>query len=187
MPSGPVINGEASLSIARAAVVAVVLALCASPALARGSSLRGTRSTTKRSHAARPRPNLPGYVLVLSASSTQVRVAGLPVDEFIVPFAAQSASGVALSLQSAALFATKQLCSQRRTRCTEQGFPPAQAWFPVSAAFLRSGDLALAALNVSVQEAAADARAGRPVPAALLVDGSSAGAARPRGVGFRRP
>jgi hypothetical protein len=164
-------SGNVSFSIARAAIPAVILALGASPALARGPYLRGTPTKTQYRHAPRSQPALPGYVMVLSANSTQVRVLGLPVDEFSVPFAAPS-SGVTLGLPSAALFATKQLCSRRRTRCAEQGFPPTQQWFPVSAGFLRSGDLALAILNVSVQEAVADNRIGRPVPAALLVDGS---------------
>jgi hypothetical protein len=166
-------SGNVSFSIARAAVPAVILALGTSPALARGPDVRDTPPKTQYRHAPRSQPALPGYVEVLSVNSTQVRVLGLPIDEFGIPFVVHAASGVALGLPSAALFATKQLCSQRRTRCTEQGFPPAQQWFPVSAGFLRAGDLALAILDVSVQEAAADYRSGRPVPAALLVDGSS--------------
>jgi hypothetical protein len=165
--------GDVPFSIARAAVPAVILALGASPALARGPYVRSAPPKTQYRHATRSQPALPGYVEVLSANSTQVRVLGFPVDEFSVPFAARSPSGVALGLTSAALFATKQLCSRRRTRCAEQGFPPSQQWFPVSAAFLRPGDLALAILDVSAQEAAADVRVGRPVPAAELVDGSS--------------
>jgi hypothetical protein len=165
--------GDVTFSISRAAVPAVILALGAAPAVARGPYVRGTPPKGQYRHAPRSQPAPPGYVEVLSANSTQVRVFGLPVDEFSVPFPARSPSGVALSLPSAALYATKQLCSRRRTGCAEQGFPPSQQWFPVSAAFLRPGDLALATLDVSVQEAAADARAGRPVPAAELVDGSS--------------
>jgi hypothetical protein len=180
-------SGHVSLSVARAAVCIAIFALGASPALARGSHPGQTLSTTKQyRHAARSQPAVPGYVVVLSSSSTQVRVSGLPVDEFSIPFAIPSASGVALGLPSATLFATKRLCSQRRTKCSEQGFPSTQAWFPVAAGFLRSGDVALATLNVSIHEAVADAKAGRPIPAGLLVAGLSAQQDRFR-LGVRLP
>jgi hypothetical protein len=162
-----------SALIARAAVLAAILALGASSALASDSYLRDARSTTQYLHAPRS-PALPGYVVVRSVSSTQVRVSGLPVDEFEIPFAAHSGSGVALGLPSAALFAIKQMCSRRRTRCDQQGFGPSRQWFPVSARFLVPGDIAIATLDASVQEAATDYRSGRPVPAALLVDISPA-------------
>jgi hypothetical protein len=126
------------------------------------------RAARRHVHAQRSEATQPGFGVVLSSSSSELQVSGLPLDEFGVPFVVNSGHGLKLSVASANLYVTRQLCAQRARSCSTQGFPSTQQWFPVSAASLLPHDVVLVTFGVSAQTAASLYRQGTTVPAAYV-------------------
>jgi hypothetical protein len=159
-----------SFLVTRAATLAAVLALGGSSSIARGLLPPKPRSVDHAGQRQRSQPTVPGLAVIIAVTATQLRVSGIPLDEFGVPFAVHSTRGIRLSIASADMFADKQLCSQRPSFCSQRGFPPTQQWFPISGAFLRPHDRVILILGVSAQTAAADYRSGKPAPVSSLYD-----------------
>ena len=111
-------------------------------------------------------PSQPGWAVVTRASSNATRITGTPIDKRFDVFHAHNAK---LAVNSHNAYAWHSYCSIRAAVCSAKAHPGWQ-WIPVSRSFLRVGDHVLVQLDCSVQTAAADARAGKPIPVLSLDD-----------------
>jgi hypothetical protein len=108
----------------------------------------------------------PGFVTVLSATSSSASVTGIPFDRLNFPVTVSATPPMELKTTRALVLASSALCHVR-AGC-KKGTGP--AWPTVKPSYIRRGDRLAVTLNTSYQTAYSDLKAHLPVPTSLIYD-----------------